>query len=217
MTDAAEFGRLLGFTPAWSALGVVDDAVLAWQRTEWDKGEDDNTEHYRYWAFREFLAAHRPLAPELAAALFELGESDPDWAMGGSIMADIVHLPECPPAVLNAAVASGRKHLIRIVERRRAEPSAAATRPATAVPGLRSSPARAGQLSFVVRSAREGRGVPRSLPVEWVVAECAAVLGDRVRYSVGAGADFLAGIDRGVVFVLHNSGTPRSPSPGWSS
>jgi hypothetical protein len=51
--------------------------------------------------------------------------------------------------------------------------------------------------------------VPRSLPVEWVVAECAAVLGDRVRYSVGAGADFLAGIDRGVVFVFHNSGTPR--------
>src|SRR6185369_2473937 len=31
----------------------------------------------------------------------------------------------------------------------------------------------------------------------------------RVRYSVGAGPDFLAGIDRGVVFVFHNSGTPR--------
>ena len=29
MTDAAEFARLLGFTPAWFALGVVDDAVLA--------------------------------------------------------------------------------------------------------------------------------------------------------------------------------------------
>jgi hypothetical protein len=125
VTDAVEFARLLGFTPAWFALGVVDDAVLARHREEWDKGQDDNTEHYRYWAFREFLAAHRPLAPELAAALFELGAADPDQAMGGAIMADIVHRPECPPAVLDAARASGRKHLLRIVERRRAEPRAA--------------------------------------------------------------------------------------------
>lgn len=125
MTDATEFARRLGFTPAWYALGVVDDALLARQQAEWDKGEDHNTEHYRYGAFRAFLAAHRPLSPELAAALFELGAMDPDQMMGGAIMADIVHRPECPPAVLDAALASGRKHLARIVERRRAEPGGA--------------------------------------------------------------------------------------------
>jgi hypothetical protein len=125
VTDLAEFARLLGFTPAWFAVGVVDDAVLDRQRAEWDKGEDDNTEHYRYRAFREFLAAHRPLAPELAAALYELGAADPDWSMGGAIMADLVRLSECPPAVLRTALTSGRKHLVRIVERRRAEPPAA--------------------------------------------------------------------------------------------
>ena len=69
-TDAAEFARLLGFTSAWFALGVVDGTVLARQRMEWDKGADDNTEHYRYRAFRDFLAAHRPLSPDQAAALY---------------------------------------------------------------------------------------------------------------------------------------------------
>lgn len=121
VTDPAEFARRLGYTPAWYALGVVDDALLARQQVEWDKGEDQNTEHYRYGAFRAFLAAHRPLAPELAAALFELGAMDPDQMMGGAIMADIVQRPECPLAVLDVALASGRKHLVRIVERRRAE------------------------------------------------------------------------------------------------
>jgi hypothetical protein len=31
--------------------------------------------------------------------------------MGGAIMADIARLPECPAGVLDAAAASGRKHL----------------------------------------------------------------------------------------------------------
>jgi hypothetical protein len=56
---------------------------------------------------------------------------------------------------------------------------------------------------------RGGDGVPRSLPIEWVVAECAGALGDRFRYAARAGAEALAGIDRGIAFVFHNSGTPR--------
>ena len=118
MNDLAESAQLLGFTPEWFALGVVDDSVLVRLRTEWDKGADPNTEHYRYWAFREFLAAHRPLTQQLAEALFNLGAADIDQAMGGAIMADIVRLPECPQSVLDAALASGQKYLIRIVERR---------------------------------------------------------------------------------------------------
>jgi hypothetical protein len=51
--------------------------------------------------------------------------------------------------------------------------------------------------------------MPRSLPVELVVAQCLAVLGNRVRYAERAEADFLDDIGRGVVFVFHNSGTPR--------
>ena len=122
MSDLAEFARQLGFTPGWLSLGVVDDAVLARLRVDWDRGEDPNTEHYRYRAFQDFLAAHRPLTQQLAEALFELGAADEDDGMGGAMMAEIVLLPECPPGVLDAAVASGRKHLIRLVERHRRGP-----------------------------------------------------------------------------------------------
>lgn len=118
MADLAAFAQQLGFTPEWFALGVVDEVVLTRLQREWNKGEDDNTEHYRYWAFSEFLKSNQPLTSELAAALFALGAADPDWSMGGSIMADIVYLSECPQTVLDAAMTSGRKHLVRIVERR---------------------------------------------------------------------------------------------------
>jgi hypothetical protein len=108
-----------GFTTQWFSLGIVSEPLLAQIRARWDMGEDRNPEHYRYCAFKEFLAARRPLAPELVAALFELGATDPDQAMGGAMMADVVRLSECPANVLNAALESGRKHLARLVESRR--------------------------------------------------------------------------------------------------
>jgi hypothetical protein len=106
-----------GFTPEWYDLGIVDEAVLARLQAEWDKGEDDNSEHYRNWAFREFFAQHDPLKPELAVALWELAESDPDlcWV----IRTHIVQRPECPKSLEEAALASGVKHLVRIIEWRR--------------------------------------------------------------------------------------------------
>ncbi|OWK45720.1 hypothetical protein [Fimbriiglobus ruber] len=123
---APDFGERLGFTPAWFDLGVVDQAFMEKARAEWDKGDDTNTEHYRWWAFQEFLAARRPLSADLAAALYELGATDADPGMGGSIMSAIVYLSECPQAVLDAAAAAGERYLLRAVERRRAEPRAAA-------------------------------------------------------------------------------------------
>ena len=106
---------------AWFTLGVVTPERLATMRTEWERGEDRNAEHYRWGAFVAFLAERRPLDARLATALYELGEWDPDHAMGSSMMDKIVRLPECPEEVLAAAAASGRRHLIRFVERRRAD------------------------------------------------------------------------------------------------
>lgn len=105
-----------GFTPGWFQLGIVTATVVARFQAEWDGGEDDNPEHYRYRAFTEFLATRRPLAPELAAALWELAETDTDlrWV----IRTELVRLPECPQSLLDAALASGLKHLARIIERR---------------------------------------------------------------------------------------------------
>ena len=118
--DANEFGRLLGFTPEWYTLGIVDAAVLDRLRSDWDKGKDPNTEHYRYRTFRDFVLAHKPLSPDSCIALYELGSRDADPGMGGSMMVHIVYLPECPEAVLEAAAKSGQRYLVRAAERRRA-------------------------------------------------------------------------------------------------
>jgi hypothetical protein len=120
LADLREFAEALGFTSKWFDVGVVNVSVLAQCRDEWEKGDDDHPEHYRYGVFKDFLVAHRPLSPDLAAALFQLATTDPDQSVGGAMMADIVRLPECPANVLSAALASGRKHLVKIVERRKA-------------------------------------------------------------------------------------------------
>ena len=120
MSEMGDTAKLLGFTTEWFALAIVNETVLEELRADWDKGEDPNTEHYRWRAFSEFLASHRPVNPDLAMAHCELGAADMDWGMGGAMMVAIVYLPECPAAVLSAAAASGRPHLLQAVARRRA-------------------------------------------------------------------------------------------------
>jgi hypothetical protein len=106
------------FSEVWYALGVVTPARLAKLEAEWARGEDRSPEHYRWGAFRAFVAERRPLAPETAAALYALGAEDPDRPMGESMMHAVVDLPECPPEVVAAARASGVRHLVKAAERR---------------------------------------------------------------------------------------------------
>jgi hypothetical protein len=87
-------------------------------QAQWDLGEDRHSEHYRYRAFMQFLAKHRPLNPDLAAALFELGDFDADHTMGGSMMAHIIRLPEWPEPLIRAASASPRTHLVKLANKR---------------------------------------------------------------------------------------------------
>ena len=108
------------FSPEWFALGLVTPERLAALRAEWERGEDRSPEHYRWRAFVAFLAERRPVSPELASALYELGARERDRATGEAMMHRVVDLAECPEAVLAAAAASGRRHLVRAVERRRA-------------------------------------------------------------------------------------------------
>ena len=114
-----DYKVMLGFSEPWFALGVATEETLALAKTAYEASDDDSGEHYRYGAFLRYLSQHRPLAPPIAEALYELGNADPDYAMGGSIMADIVDLPECPPAVIAKALASDRQHLVRKVKRNR--------------------------------------------------------------------------------------------------
>lgn len=111
--------RLLGFSEQWLRLGLLTEDELRALGQEYDVSDDKSTEHYRYRVFVKFLASHRPLSPQVAAALYELGRDDPHPPMGGAMMHDIVNLAECPAEVLEKASASGENHLVRAVRRRR--------------------------------------------------------------------------------------------------
>ena len=71
------------------ALGIVTPAHVADLEQEWARGEDRNPEHYRWRAFRAFLTDRRPLSADRAIALYELGATDADRAMGESIMHEV--------------------------------------------------------------------------------------------------------------------------------
>jgi len=102
-----------GFTAPWFALGLVTETRLAELLAEWARGEDRSTEHYRWRAFTAFLAEHRPLPPDTAVALYDLGAADDDRAMGEAMMHTIIRLPECPGSLVAIAASSGVRHLER--------------------------------------------------------------------------------------------------------
>ncbi len=108
------------FSPPWFSLGIVTPTRLAEFRGEWERGEDRSPEHYRWRAFRAFVNEARPFSQAMAEALYALGASDPDRAMGEAMMHKVVELPECPEVLVEAAATSGVRHLARAAERHRA-------------------------------------------------------------------------------------------------
>ncbi len=113
-----DYQKLLQFSDRWLQLGVLtEDNLLALGR-EYEVSEDKNTEHYRYRVFSTYLASHRPLSREMAEAFYELGSVDPDRTMGEAMMSDVVGLAECPAEVLEKALASREKHLVKAARRR---------------------------------------------------------------------------------------------------
>lgn len=113
-----EYQRRLQFSDQWLRLGLLTEDEIRALGEEFEAGEDKNAEHYRYRVFQRYLSSHKPLPPQMAEALYELGREEPDPAMGGAMMRDIVGLAECPASVLAQALATGEKHLVRAVRQR---------------------------------------------------------------------------------------------------
>jgi hypothetical protein len=95
MSDA-EIRAHLKFGPRWFALGIIDEEALALTIRNFRASRDDGDEHWRYGAFKWFLNQHPRLTGEQCEGLFELGAEDPHWAMGQSIMLEVLDRPECP-------------------------------------------------------------------------------------------------------------------------
>ena len=111
--DPKDAKNALEFSDRWFELGLLTESQLVALGRKVCAGDDKNTEHYRYGVFMQYLESHQPLLPHLADAIYELGAEDPDPSMGIAMMCDIIALPECPQTVLQKALNSGHKELIK--------------------------------------------------------------------------------------------------------
>jgi hypothetical protein len=109
--DSMKIFRTLRFSQAWIELGIITSAKLEQFEALWVTGEDTNTEHYRWKAFLDFIKLQTSLDEKTAIALYELGENDPDIAMGGSIMGHILQRKDCPKSLLERGTQSENKFL----------------------------------------------------------------------------------------------------------
>lgn len=113
--------RELEFSQDWIELGIITPTKLKQLEAEWVTGEDTNPEHYRWRAFLDFMASKVSLDENTARALYNLGANDPDVAMGGSIMANVLRRKDCPKDLLESAAKSEEKFLWKIANERLAE------------------------------------------------------------------------------------------------
>jgi len=115
--------RKLEFSQEWLDLGIIDSEKLHRIESEWNASDDNNTEHYRWRAFLAFMQSQAFLDPIIAKRLYELGASDPDSTMGGSMMASVLRRKDCPVELLHVAAKSEEKFLSKIAAEKLAETS----------------------------------------------------------------------------------------------
>ncbi len=70
---------------------MVNDDFVQQQRAEFTTSDDQNTEHYRYGAFRAILRGHDALPDHVIGHYIELAELEADLAMAGNALADLIH------------------------------------------------------------------------------------------------------------------------------
>lgn len=115
---ALDDGFPLDYTSKWIDLGIVTRESIAEDSSEIAKGTDPHPEHYRWRAFKAFMDGLASMDGSLAEGLFQLGERDPDYSMGGSMMVAILYRSDCPSALLIRALQSDRRHIFRIARKR---------------------------------------------------------------------------------------------------
>lgn len=74
----AQIIKQLGYTIQWLELGIVDQAYLESQYTEYARSDDKNQEHYRCRAFLDFIGRNSCLTDDVIDKIFLLTDSGPD-------------------------------------------------------------------------------------------------------------------------------------------
>ena len=82
----------LEFNEKWFDLGFVSSETLKELWADFQTGEDNNKEHYRWRAFTHYLKINKDIDENDLRKLYRLGETDADnYAMGMSMRIEILH------------------------------------------------------------------------------------------------------------------------------
>ncbi|ABW27008.1 hypothetical protein [Acaryochloris marina] len=90
MQDTEQSLKLLGYDRRWLVYGFLSLEELACQHETFESSDDQNAEHYRYASFLRILDRHLFLANEELAQYIELAVLDPDQAMAGAALANLL-------------------------------------------------------------------------------------------------------------------------------
>ena len=83
----------LGYSPKWLEYGFLNENALMEQIACYQRGEDRNTEHYRYAAFCRVLAERPALDDASVDRYIELAEEDEDPGMARAALVDLLIWP----------------------------------------------------------------------------------------------------------------------------
>lgn len=84
----------LGYTNKWVEYGLLTEEILTNQFSEFQKGEDQNTEHYRYGTFKYWLSSKNQFTNLEIDQFIELALEDSDQLMAGSAVKELFTHPD---------------------------------------------------------------------------------------------------------------------------
>lgn len=84
----------LGYTKKWIEYSFLDEDILSSQVAEFEKGDDQSAEHYRYTSFVNWLEGKEKLTDQEVSNYIELAHEDVDDRMSGLAMKNLFISPK---------------------------------------------------------------------------------------------------------------------------
>ncbi len=87
----------LSYHPKWIEYKLLSKEMFEKQLNELNKGEDTNTEHYRYRTFKSLIQNYPKFTDKQVNNFIKLVQLDPDQTMAGSALSDFIQSGKLNP------------------------------------------------------------------------------------------------------------------------
>ena len=117
--------KTLNYHKNWLAFGVLTEEILAQQINEFNKGDDINTEHYRYYTFLDFIRRNEEFSDLQIEQFIILTNQDADTYMVGSALKELYlsdKLSNNQNELVESYLANLGKWAEKLIERKRKTP-----------------------------------------------------------------------------------------------